>query len=338
MNNIKGSEISPLFLIYVMKFLDYEGAKTFLNNITNKFKKLIRVSDYPPQQELLNSMESGQICLTNNQGRLDIYGKLEDGTVINTPGIATKEKAGLMSPGDKSLIETLRSSSTLRVLFEACGAVYDNETGGYIYNELTLTEEEMTQVLMESLPLNTNNHTALSEKQYTCRTNLKPAEASQVYDYVNFNSNIIEVLNISRMFPSQDFMGWLSNCPKLKKIIGKIQFLHWDEYRNLPAFKQTDGMSNCPLLEYVNIDGLCFSFDLSNCKNLSKESVLYAINHSKELAKCYEGPSEISLVIDIDLYDELKYDSDIQQAIINHPWCSISGKTFNLINIWKPQQ
>lgn len=181
-------------------------------------------------------------------------------------------------------------SSAMRPIYEACGAVWNEETGYYELNGLTdITEEEMLTIyaVFSDYKIEDINWKYAYTK---ARTNICPKYYTYASkSYPNFNGqrafyySAIEVIKISDISISPDFGFALSqggnmfdSCRKLKRIIGRL----WvDKSNSLYAI-----FNNCPKLEDVQIYGLSLPISFSGSPLLNYASLDCLITNAANTA------------------------------------------------------
>lgn len=192
-----------------------------------------------------------------------------------------------------------------RALFEAAGAVYNEETGFYELNGLTdITKEEMTDIYENGRLYKTFNwgRTFIGS---TLRTIIPlPYEATNnVYNISDmFNRNkYIEVVYLCKTPLSiSNIHNAFNGCNNLKSILG-VLFLN-------PINAAITPFLYCYKLETLNINSLKFSVSFKDSPLLFKESILYMIKNSV-------ATSPITITLHTDAYAMAMADEDIQAAL-----------------------
>lgn len=169
-------------------------------------------------------------------------------------------------------------SSAMRPIYEACGAIWNEETGYYELNGLTdITEEEMLNIYVTFADYKIDDIN-WKYAYTTARTNICPKYATYAIKAYSFNGqrafyySKMEVIKISDYARSSDFGFPLSqggnmfdSCERLKRIIGRL----WvDKSNSLYAI-----FNNCPKLEDVQIYGLSLSISFSGSPLLNYASL-----------------------------------------------------------------
>lgn len=181
-------------------------------------------------------------------------------------------------------------SSAMRPVYEACGAVWNAESGYYELNGLTdITEEEMLTIyaVFSDYKIEDINW---KYAYTTARTNICPKNATYASKaYLNFNGqrafyfSKMEVIKISDYASSSDFGFPLSqggnmfdSCGSLKRIIGRL----WVDKSN--SLYEIFGL--CPKLEEVHIYGLSLPISFSDSPLLNYASLDCLITNAANTA------------------------------------------------------
>lgn len=180
--------------------------------------------------------------------------------------------------------------SSMRSLYETCGAVWNAESGYYELNGLTdITEEQMLTIYAVFSDYKIED----IDWKYaytTARTNICPKNATYALKaYPNFSGqrafyySKMEVIKISDYASSSDFGFPLSqggnmfdSCERLKRIIG---ILWVDKSNSLYAI-----FNNCSKLEDVQIYGLSLSISFSDSPLLNYASLDCLITNAANTA------------------------------------------------------
>lgn len=171
----------------------------------------------------------------------------------------------------------------LRKLYEAAGAVYNEETGYYELNGLTdITEEEMLKIY------NIFHDYRIEDSKFrysyvNVRTNLIPKNNSYVYSIGNiepaymFYSSKLEVIRISSENSVYGcFISYGDNmfadCEKLREILGII---------NISGSSNNPNMfSQCVALKDVRISGIAKNISFSDSPLISYDSLSYLVTNA----------------------------------------------------------
>lgn len=171
----------------------------------------------------------------------------------------------------------------LRKLYEAAGAVYNEETGFYELNGLTdITEEEMLKIY------NIFHDYRIEDSKFrysyvNVRTNLIPKNNSYVYSIGNiepaymFYSSKLEVIRISSENSVYGcFISYGDNmfadCEKLREILGII---------NISGSSNNPNMfSQCVALKDVRISGIAKNISFSDSPLISYDSLSYLVTNA----------------------------------------------------------
>lgn len=209
-----------------------------------------------------------------------------------------------------------RKDSSLRDLYISAGAKYNEATGFYELNGLTDITEEQMRVIYEKtwgwwlhLPSLNGFGTALPRTNIPCPDYKIIAYASNIslnsIFMVSGNDDNLEVVNLRALYTPTGFdeikivdFNWaFQSDKKIKEVQG---ILNVKEAR----YDQSIGGN----IETINIKGLKVNIRFYNSQRLSKESVLYMINHS-------EATSAITIGLNKAVYDVMKDDADIIAAL-----------------------
>lgn len=209
-----------------------------------------------------------------------------------------------------------RKDSSLRDLYISAGAKYNEATGFYELNGLTDITEEQMRVIYEKtwgwwlhLPSLNGFGTALPRTNIPCPDYKIIAYASNIslnsIFSVSGNDDNLEVVNLRALYTPTGFdeikivdFNWaFQSDKKIKEVQG---ILNVKEAR----YNQSIGGN----IETINIKGLKVNIRFYNSQRLSKESVLYMINHS-------EATSAITIGLNKAVYDVMKDDADIIAAL-----------------------
>nr|DAE39595.1 MAG TPA: hypothetical protein [Caudoviricetes sp.] len=209
-----------------------------------------------------------------------------------------------------------RKDSSLRDMYISAGAKYNEATGYYELNGLTdITEEEMRVIYEKTwgwwlhLPSLNGFGTALPRTNIPCPDYKIIAYASNIslnsIFSVSGNDDNLEVVNLRALYTPTGFdeikivdFNWaFQSDKKIKEVQG---ILNVKEAR----YAQSIGGD----IETINIKGLKVNIRFYNSQRLSKESVLYIINHS-------EATSAITIGLNKAVYDVMKDDADIIAAL-----------------------
>lgn len=182
----------------------------------------------------------------------------------------------------------------LRKLYEACDATYNSDDDTYTLNEVKLSKDEMFDIYINE------NMTGVSEViDSWCdypnnrKTNIPPSDSKSsesfgiTCKFVAYSNSDLEIFKLSRKATLEDTgQGWsikaldysFSNCPKLRKIIGTLNFSRFSgssignaEFSHLPA------------LEEVRIF-LKISMAIKDSPKLSYDSIKFMADNSKNVA------------------------------------------------------
>lgn len=162
----------------------------------------------------------------------------------------------------------------------------------YYLNELWMTYEEAIVVYNE----NYADILSLNARDIFGVTNFAPPSSNGSMQYANYRTFNAKVINVGYGFLVNAFTGWLSNAPKLTKIIGNIDLTYWR------TAIQSNFYLKAPVLTDVSFYHLCNNFDISSLKSISLASMQYMVNNST-------ATSPITVTVHPDVYAKLTGDT-----------------------------
>ena len=168
----------------------------------------------------------------------------------------------------------------------------DNVSKPYYLNEVWMTYEEAIVVYNE----NYADIKSLYGRLVRGVTNFAPPHNNASVTFSNFNGPNAVTINVGAGFLVSGFMGWMSDAPKLTKIIGNINLTYWQ------ASVQSYGYLKAPLLADVSLYHLHNNFDISSLKSISLSSMQYMVNNST-------ATSSITVTVHPDVYAKLTGDT-----------------------------
>ena len=222
---------------------------------------------------------------------------------------ASSTTRGFMSSADKIKLDGINTdgSSIYRGLFEAAGAVYNEETKFYELNGLTdITKEEMLKIYLYYSPKYFGSYSS-AFSGINIRTCLKINLKRGVDISFFFENSTIEVVNIDNTgWYASNFNGAFSKARNLSKIMGAIY---------LSQIKSASSMNvnpfvECFALEDVKIHGLLINIYLGDSALISQESISYLVNNAA-------NTSAITVQVHPDVYDKLTDSTNTEWYAVN---------------------
>ena len=162
----------------------------------------------------------------------------------------------------------------------------------YYLNEVWMTYDEAIVVYNEYYA----DILSLQSRDIFGVTNFPPPVSSSSSIFANFRASNAKVINVGNGFLVNAFTGWLSNAPKLTKIIGNINLTYWH------TSIQSNSYLIAPLLTDVSFSYLHNDFDISSLKSISLSSMQYMVNNST-------ATSSITVTVHPDVYAKLTGDT-----------------------------
>lgn len=194
-------------------------------------------------------------------------------------------------PWQQIVTSTNVSDSAMRPVYEACGAVWNEETGYYELNGLTdITEEEMMWIYIETFGWWKSADGPICRYCRKARTNIRPMTYGVQFNeraIFPFSEGIFETLNFDmypnltgNIYPINIFnnVRVLNTCRKLTVVTGVFQLY---KYNN----SDFEVCSVCPLLREIRLR--VSNNSGSFCKDsplLSYESVKYLVDNAANTA------------------------------------------------------
>lgn len=215
----------------------------------------------------------------------------------------------------KEFMPATPSGDPMHYAYEAAGAVWNNDTGFWEYRAVEggltdLTNEDMKVCYAEAW-LNTGVISGGMFYNMSGRTIITNANWSSAVTWYNYGRGanleagfVCARSGVKRAMPSS-ISAVFCNCPKLKRVIGKIDLLYCKS-----AFE----ISNSPLLEEITFSNLRSNVSIKHSSNISKVSILGAINDSYP-----DLDSSITIAVEASVYARLSADADIIAALEAHP-------------------
>lgn len=190
---------------------------------------------------------------------------------------ASSTTRGFMSSADKKKLDSINTVGGIyRGLYEAAGAVYNEETGYYELNGLEdITEEQMGVIYADSV--------MQWASQYPMRTNrartLFPTPFTQIISYWYFGCPTLENIRVTQngSVNSYNTNRFAAYCSKLKKIMDVIN-ITYDNRNPIVLFE------NDSLLEDFKIKALHQNATIEDSPLLTLATVSYLIEEATNTA------------------------------------------------------
>lgn len=199
-------------------------------------------------------------------------------------------------------------------VFYTLGATRVGDTGYWSLNGITdLTEEDMMCIYMSNSLITRNTpYTANQYSVYQGRTIIAPNHGGGIANNKSnlyqafYNAVNLEVLPVSpssgfRLVSSMSYAFY--GCKKLHSITGVL------DVSSITSF--SSAFTNCTSLKTLKLKGLNADLSLSASPNISKESMLYAINNA--------GSEAITITLHAEAFARLANDADILAALTAQP-------------------
>lgn len=232
---------------------------------------------------------------------------LVDGDAVKTPTAEGNEGDVLTvvggTPTWKAPTSVLNTQQGNRALYEAAGAVYNEETGFYELNGLT----DITEAQMKTIYIHTHGaqrmfyRNNVFENANTIRTNLPFRNNFSIgldgkCRCAFTNCSILEVAHVSDSVLYVDNVAYMfEGCLKLKKVIG---ILNIRNITNISGSGIVRMFLSCALLEDIQIKNLKISISFGNSPLISLESLQYLISNASNL-------SAITVTVHADVYAKI---------------------------------
>ena len=253
--------------------------------------------------------EKGQVAkIGGKQDTLTLTVKDNGNIVIGNIAGQTKEFMSATPSGDP-----------LHYAYIDAGAKWSSSTGYWSLNGLTdITTEEMREIYNVGF-IGDLSHNPLCGLKAKIRTNLLRVGGVN-YNFSNesikslaYDNNVIEIINLKTTngqyedsIYASDATTLFYGCTNLKAIYGNLRI----------SGAWTNTFYNCANLQRVRIGELKKSIDFSDCPNIDKDSVLYAIDKSV-------ATSAITITLHPTAYAKYSADSDIVAALSSKTYVTL---------------
>lgn len=250
-----------------------------------------------------NNIEANNIYVVSVSDNAVTYKR-----VTKAYGNANNNSSGLMSSADKKKLDGINTDGSIyRGLFEAAGAIYNEETKYYELNGLTdITEEEMLKIYQYYSPKYFSNYSS-AFSGINVRTCLKVKIKRGVDISFFFENSTIEVVNIDNMgWYATNFNGAFSKAINLSKIIGVI---YLSQIKSASSIN-VNPFAQCLALKDVKISGLLINIYLGDSPLLTQESISYLVENAA-------NTSAITVQVHPDVYAKLTDSSNTDWYAVN---------------------
>ena len=231
----------------------------------------------------------------------------EKSGTVSIPEASSTTK-GFMSSTDKIKLDSINTDGSIyRGLFEAAGAIYNEETKYYELNGLTdITEEEMLKIYQYYSPKYFSNYSS-AFSGINVRTCLKVKLKRGVDISFFFENSTIEVVNIDNTgWYATNFNGAFSKAINLSKIIGVI---HLSQIKSASSIN-VNPFAQCLALKDVKISGLLINIYLGDSPLLTQESISYLVENA-------DNTSAITVQVHPDVYAKLTDSTNTEWYAVN---------------------
>ena len=221
---------------------------------------------------------------------------------------ASSTTRGFMSSADKKKLDSINTDGSIyRGLYEAAGAVYNEETKCYELNGLTdITEEEMLKIYLYYSPKYFHSYSGAFYGM-NVRTCFKVKLRRGVDISFFFENSTIEVVDMDNMgWFASNFDGAFSGAKNLSKIIGVI---HLSQIKSASSITNKP-FAKCLALEDVKIRGLLINIYLGDSPLLTQESISYLVDNAA-------NTSAITVQVHPDVYAKLTDSANTEWYAVN---------------------
>lgn len=253
-----------------------------------------------------NRLKSESETATLNATAQADYAKQQGDNVAGTVNEIKTAQEGLVTSVN-DLTTVLNTQQGNRALYVAAGAVYNQNTGFYELNGLTdITEEQMKVIYVQT---NGMDHVENMRDVFSAlnfRTNLGfnvPRRATghnfNLRDAFrdNFNLEVLRLGNDTNdnwYLECYDITNFILSCPKLKKIIGYIQYVGSSNINIVGAY----------LLEEIRFKKIKVNLMINDSPLISIESLQYLITNA-------DNTSPITVTVHADVYAKIQDEGQV---------------------------
>ena len=220
---------------------------------------------------------------------------------ISIPDASSTTK-GFMSSADKKKLDGINTDGSIyRGLYEAAGAVYNEETGLYSLSGLDdLTEEQILESYVDTM-LQVGGYPMRSTRVRT----FFPIPYTHDLRYWYFAASKLESVQIRKemdvnTYSIDQFGGY---CSKLKKVLDVINVENVSD-TSFNIFR------NSPLVEYFRIKNLKKNAVISDCPLLTLDTVSYLVDNAA-------NTSAITVQVHPDVYAKLTDSTNTEWYAVN---------------------
>lgn len=310
-------------------------------------KQTVKVYDGLMTAEEKASLEQLPTQLTAEQTAREQADSALQTNIDALKATATADANGLMSKEDKATLDALptqltaeqtareqadtaingeiqgiKDKGTLHDLFLASGATYNQDTKMYQLNGLDLTFNEMLKSFIYTYPLLFSKKWIHSAELSDIRTNIKPfglmawgsagVDANQTFNScMNLEVVDMELIKYKYFVTVLSLYSVFNNCSKLRIVRG----FDLDSITNKTHVNKT--FDKCSSLEIVKITNLKVDISFNDSPLLSKESIVYLINHASP-------SSPITITLHPTAYAMATADPEIQAELEKQPNISLA--------------
>lgn len=213
---------------------------------------------------------------------------------------------GNLAGQTKEFMPATPSGDPMHYMYEAAGAVWNEDTGYWELNGLVdITNEEMREIYSSGFHIRSVDYLAKWFLGTRTRTNINKADWTKVapLSYMCANSRTMLHFHMGEGWALPDAMSYaFYGCQNIVLIIGVISGAYCTNY--VATFGE------CYNLQYINIHSLKADISFPDSPLLSKESLLYMIDN------CAEDVS-FTITLHPDVYNKCSEDwlEDIDSAL-----------------------
>lgn len=244
-----------------------------------------------------NNIEANNIYVVNVGDNAVTYKR-----VTKAYGNANNNSSGLMSASDKKKLDGINTDGSIyRGLYEAAGAVYNEETGLYSLSGLDdLTEEQILESYVDTM-LQVGGYPMRSTRVRT----FFPIPYTQDLRFWYFAASNLESVQIRKemdvnAYSIDQFGGY---CSKLKKVLDVINVENVSG-TSFNIFRYS------PLVEYFRIKNLKKNAVISDCPLLTLDTVSYLVDNAA-------NTSAITVQVHPDVYAKLTDSTNTDWYAVN---------------------
>lgn len=253
-----------------------------------------------------NRLKSESETATLNATEQANYAKEQGDNVAGTVN-EIKTAQDELTTSINNLTTVLNTQQGNRALYEAAGAVYNQNTGFYELNGLTdITEEQMREIYVQTNPTKRVTDLCSVFASSSIRTNLpflnrggfKPIDCYAAF--INCSNLEVVALGVEDgvIFYPTRIPYMFHNCIKLRTVIGVLDCGNTNQ-TNDKAF------ANCRAFENIKLNKLKYSISFGNSPLLSLESLQYLITNAA-------NTSAITVTVHADVYAKIQDETNVE--------------------------